>query len=432
MTHEHCHGPKCGGTLDAGSVDRRGFMRWGLGAALGLSIHNWQALAAAPPKGTQGMSCILLWMNGGPSHIDTFDPKPGRTTGGEFKAIKTSIPGVQFSEVLPQLADEAKNLVVIRSMTGKEGNHERGQYMLHTGYAPSGTVAHPSLGSWVSRELGDQDRPLPNFVSIRGPSFGAGFFGVEHNPFVIQQPGAAVPNLDYARNVDSGRFDRRLEALGKLQSRFAQKTGDARIGEHDAIYQRAVKLMRTPDVSAFDIASETEATKQAYGENDFGRGCLMARRLVESGVRFVEVVLDGWDTHVDNFNAIRNLAGQLDPAMATLIRDLRDRKMLDRTLVVWMGEFGRTPTITASDGRDHHPAAWSGILAGAGVPVGKVLGATDDDGAKVVRDPVSIPDYFATVATLLGMDPAKSELSPIGRPISLSDNGKPIRSLLPA
>jgi hypothetical protein len=423
----NCPGP-------ALSFNRRSFIAGGLGAALSAAIPAWQLRAAAQATATgkkaRGKACILLWMNGGPSHIDTFDPKPGTKTGGEFKAIDTRIRGVQFSEHLPLVAEQADKLAVIRSLTTKEGNHDRAGYLMHTGYAPSTTLQHPSLGAWVSHELGDDAAELPNFVSIRGPSVGAGFLGVQHGPFAIQRPNEGVRNLPLAKDVDQPRFGRRLEALAALQDNFRSTTGRPEIASHDVVYQKAVRLMRSPLAKAFDIKDEPAAVLKQYGDSDFGRGCLMARRLVESGVTFIEVTLDGWDTHIDNFSGVRNLCKDLDPGMSALLSDLAERKLLDDTLIIWMGEFGRTPTINQAHGRDHYPNAWSAVLAGGGSRGGIAHGSTDGEGAKVASDPVTVPDLFATIATLLGIDPKREEMSPIGRPIAVSDGGTAIRLLI--
>ncbi|HEX3869019.1 MAG TPA: DUF1501 domain-containing protein [Pirellulales bacterium] len=425
MTHSHA--PHCAGPVDHG---RRALLGGGLGGLLSLCIPRWQAMAAVSEAKRTGKSCILLWMNGGPSHLDTFDLKPGASTGGPFKAIGTSAKDVKICEHLPQVAEQAKHLAIVRSMTSKEGNHDRGQYLMHTGYAPSGTLKHPSLGAWVSHELGDPAFELPNFVSIRGPSVGAGFLGVQHNPFTVQNPKQGVRNLPLAKDVDRDRFSRRMEGLAILQSSFQAQTHAVEVANHDAVYGKSVKLMHSPLIKAFNIKDEPESVCRAYGDSDFGRGCLMARRLVETGVPFVEVTLDGWDTHIDNFTKTGLLMRDLDPAMATLVRELDDRKRLDDTLVVWMGEFGRTPKISPVDGRDHYPHAWSAVLAGGGVRGGQAYGSTDAEGAKVVKDPVTVPDFFATIARTLGMDPAHEEMSPVGRPIAISENGKPIKALV--
>ena len=338
---------------------------------------------------------------------------------------------MKICEHLPQLAEQARHLAIIRSMTSKEGNHDRGQYLMHTGYAPSGTLKHPSLGAWVSHELGDPDFELPNFVSIRGPSVSSELSGRR-----AQSVHGAEPEPGRAQSAaGQGRRPRRgsppaWKALAILQDGFRAETRSAAVADHDAIYGKSVRLMRSPLAKAFDIAEEPEAVQKAYGDSDFGRGCLMARRLVETGVRFVEVTLDGWDTHIDNFSKTMYLMRDLDPAMAALLRDLDERGRLDDTLVIWMGEFGRTPKISQADGRDHYPDAWSTVLAGGGVRGGQAYGATDAEGAKVVTNPVTVPDYFATLATLLGMDPRHEEISPVGRPIAISDNGRPIAGLI--
>jgi hypothetical protein len=422
-----CPGP-------AATFSRRSLLAGGLGAVLSAAIPGWQLRAAAQAiaegKKTRGKSCILLWMNGGPSHLDTFDPKPGTKVGGEFKAIETRIQGARFCEHLPLVAEQADKLAVIRSMTSKEGNHDRAGYLLHTGYPPSTTLQHPSLGAWVSHQLGEEAAELPNFVSIRGPSVGAGFLGVQHGPFTIQKPGEGVRNLPLAKDVDAGRFDRRLSALAALQDSFRAETGRREIASHDVVYQKAVRLMRSPLAKSFDLKDEPQSLVEKYGSSDFGRGCLMARRLIEAGVKFIEVTLDGWDTHIDNFSGIRSLCRDLDPGMSTLLGDLSERKLLENTLVIWMGEFGRTPTINERSGRDHYPGAWSAVLAGGGTRGGIAYGSTDAEGAKVERDPVTVPNFFATIAALLGMDPTHEEMSPVGRPIAVSDGGTPVRAIM--
>lgn len=430
----HAELGRCPGPVDllTTSVDRRGFLQVGMGGLLSLLFAQWLDPRAAYAQGPapKAKACILLWMNGGPSHLDTFDPKPGAATGGPFKAIGTRASGIQICEHLPNLAEQADHLAIVRSMTSKEGNHQRAQYLMHTGYTPNPTVTHPSLGGWVSEELGKSDFDLPNFVSISGPSFSAGFLGVQHGPFVVQNPTQAIQNIGYARNVNAGRFDVRQSALQTMDSQFAAETGDNKVKGREAVYAKAVRMMHSPRLKAFDIGEEPDAVKQAYGDTNFGRGCLMARRLVASGVKFVEVVLDGWDTHQDNFGRTTKLMGTLDPAYAALIKELDERKLLDSTLIIWMGEFGRTPKINGNEGRDHYPQAWNAVLAGGGVRGGTVYGQTDGDGAKVVDKPLPVCNYFATIATLLGMNPGKSFMTPVGRPIAITEKGQPVRELI--
>ncbi|MCW3095926.1 MAG: hypothetical protein JWL77_1544 [Chthonomonadaceae bacterium] len=433
------NGGSCPGPVDSfatPTLDRRGFVKVGLGGMLSLMMAQWldprvahaAQQAGAPPK--KAKACILLWMNGGPSHLDTWDPKPGSTNGGPLKSIKTRSNGVEINEHMPQIADVADRLAIVRGMTSKEGNHQRAQYLMHTGYSPNPTITHPSLGGWVSEELGDPNFDLPSFVSISGPSLSAGFLGVQYGPLVIQQPGQPPANVAYAPGVNMSRFDMRQNALGMLENEFAAETGDSKVKGRDAVYGKAVRMMRSPRLKAFDIADEPEAVKAAYGDTNFGRGCLMARRLVESGVKFVEVVLDGWDTHNDNFNRVTKQMNTYDPAMATLIKELEARNLLDSTLIIWMGEFGRTPKINANEGRDHFPGAWSAVMAGGGVRGGQAYGQTDADGTKVVDKQVIVPDFFATISTCLGMNPSKSFMTPVGRPIAITEKGAPVKDLL--
>jgi uncharacterized protein (DUF1501 family) len=414
-------------------IDRRSVLRVGTSAVFGALVARWlspRAAAAADTPRAKARACILLWLNGGPSHIDTFDPKPGRATGGPFKAIKTRAAGMTLSEHLPRLAERADRLAVVRSMSSKEGNHARAQYYAHTGYAPNPTVVHPSLGGWTCARLDDGRGDLPAFVSIGGPSFGAGFLGVQNGPFVVQKAGGAPSDVALPRGVDRARFERRRAALAAMEEQFARETGDAKVDGRRQVYEKAVRLMQAPKIDAFDLGAETEATKTAYGDTDFGRGCLVARRLVERGVKFVEVVLDGWDTHQNDFERTKALMATLDPAMAALLDDLRARGSLSTTLVACMGEFGRTPRINANDGRDHWPQAWSAVLAGGGLRGGVVCGATDEDGAKVVGPATGVPDLLATMASQLGLDPAHTETTPAGRPLSVTDGGTPIRALV--
>jgi uncharacterized protein (DUF1501 family) len=412
---------------------RRQVLRIGASSAFGALVarYLWSSAALAnEARPARARACILLWQNGGPSHIDTFDPKPGRPTGGPFKAIKTRARGMMLSQHLPLLSERADKLAIVRSMSSKEGNHARAQYYVHTGYAPNPTVVHPSLGGWTCARLADRGAELPAFVSIGGPSFGAGFLGVQNGPFVLQKAGAAPADVALPPGVDPARFERRRTALDVLEERFGRATGDAKVEGRRQVYAKAVRLMQAPGLEAFDVSGESDATRRAYGDTDFGRGCLVARRLVERGVKFVEVVIDGWDTHQNNFERIQTLTGMLDPAFAALLDDLAARRLLGSTLVACMGEFGRTPRINASDGRDHWPQAWSAALAGGGIRGGVVHGATDEDGAKVSGPVTGVPDLLATMTTLLGLDPGHTEMSAVGRPISVTDGGTPIREIL--
>ncbi len=413
-------------------LTRRNLLRAGVTTGLGLVVSRWLEASAladdAAPKG-KAKSVILLYMNGGPSHIDTWDPKTGKVAGPN-KAIKTSAPGVMISEHMPLLAAKANKLAIVRGMTSKEGNHQRAQFLLRTGYSPNPTVQHPTLAAWVNKKLGEPPSGLPGSVSLGGPSLGAGFFGVQYGPFVVQTPGALPLNVAYGPGVDGARFEARRGLLDGMEAGFAAQTGDAKIEGRRALYGKAERLMHATSLKAFDASEEPESVRNAFGDTPFGRGCLTASRLVASGVRFVEVMLDGWDTHQDVFGRTKKLMGTLDPAMSALLDDLQRRGVADSTLVVWMGDFGRTPNINGNEGRDHFPNAWSAVLAGAGIRGGVVHGETDAQGAKVVRDAVTVPNLLATVATTLGLDPADVTQSPAGRPISLTDGGAPVRAIL--
>lgn len=415
-------------------IRRREILRAGVAGSLGLVLSSWLERADAEPKKPRTTSApkkaqhvVLLWMNGGPSHIDTWDPKQGKSAG-PTKAIKTAVPSLMISEHMPELARIANKLAVVRGMTSKEGNHARAQYLMHTGYSPNPTVQHPSFGAWMSKRMGEPSSGLPAFVSLDGPSHDAGFFGVQHGPFVVK-PAGEQP-ADVAAEVDEARFESRKKLLGEMESSFGARTGDPKVEGRRDLYAKADRLMHADALAAFDISKEPEAIVKSYGSSGFGKACLTAARLVGSGVRFVEVTLDGWDTHKDNFGRTKTLMQQLDPAMSGLIADLDRRHLLDETLVVWMGDFGRTPRINGDDGRDHHPGAWSAVLAGAGIRAGVVHGETDADGDKVVKDSVTVPNLMATIATTLGMDPADMVVSPAGRPIALTEGGSAVKALL--
>lgn len=406
----------------AGLLASRMFLHdaWAAGAA--------PAAAAAAAKTAKAKSVIVLWLNGGPSHIDTFDPKPGQPTA-RFKSVKTRAAGMELSEHLPLLASQADKFSLVRNMSSKEGNHDRARYYVHTGYSPNPTVQHPSLGGWVAEEIGVKGADLPNFVSIGGPSIGAGFLGKEYGPFIVQNASVPPQNVAFFHDVDDKRFHERESLLDDLDGKFYGQTNDIQVQGREAVYDEAIRMMHSPKLSAFDVSKEPAAVQQMYGDSDFGRGVLVARRLVESGVRVVEVVLDGWDTHTDNFERTKKLMGTLDPAISGLFKDLAQRKLLGSTLVVCMGEFGRTPTINANDGRDHYPQVWSALVGGGGLKTGKVIGQTDATGAKIVGNAESVPNLMATLTSQLGMRYDKEVTSPIGRPIAITDKGEPIKEL---
>jgi hypothetical protein len=415
-------------------VSRRDFLKVAAAGVSGVSLSGWLDVLAsrAAASGAKHKSCILLWMDGGPSHKDTFDPKPDGEGAGEFKPIATSVPGIQISEHFPKFARLLNDAALLRGMSTSEGAHGRARYYMHTGYKEGqGGVVHPSLGSLVSAELGAPEFPLPNFVSVGARSFGAGFLGAKHQPLIVNDPSKGVENLKPM--VSAKEFDDRIGLLEEMESAFFRDY-KAGVGvDHKTTYQRAVTLMKSKEIKAFDLSLEPLDSKKAYGEGRFADGCLLARRLVETGVPFVEVNLGGWDTHQDNFERVKNLSRQVDPAMSALVSDLKRRGLLDTTLVIWMGEFGRTPRINtrgAKPGRDHYPRAWTSVMVGGGIKGGQVIGKTDKDGASVVDRPVSALDFLATVCKVLGIDYQKQNTAPNGRPLRIVDKGaNPIKEL---
>jgi uncharacterized protein (DUF1501 family) len=428
----------------ARDLTRRDLVRMSLASAFGAAACPWlPRLAAAAEKKKGVKACIVLWMSGGPSQTDTWDLKPGHKNGGPYKEIATAAPGLRFSEHLPKLAGAAKDLGVIRGMTTKEGEHGRATQLLHTGQLPSEVVAYPALGSLMSKELGDPEHDLPGYITISpgGPmtGVGAGFLGPQYAPMAVSgisdNPNArANLTIDYLKPdkpVVASDQDVRRQLLADLQKDFEkQHGGGAATKAHAAAYRKAQKMIDTEAKGAFKLDEEPAKLRDAYGRTRFGQGCLLARRLVERGVSFVEVTLDGWDTHQQNFEQVKTLSQALDPAFATLLADLKDRGMLANTLVVWMGEFGRTPVINNTGGRDHFPLAWSTVLAGAGVKGGQAVGNTGKDGAAVAERPVAVADFLATVFTAVGVDPTTENQTWDGRPIQLVKGGKVVEELV--
>jgi hypothetical protein len=443
-----------------GRLSRRDAMKLAAAGVVGYSSSGWlESLAAdTATHPERKRACILLWMNGGPSQMDTFDLKPGHVNGGPYKEIKTSAPDLRISQHLPEIAKFGDRMAVIRSMSTKEGDHERATFYLRTGYLPTGPIQYPPIGASISKELGNDESPLPNFVSIapyrafNRNTFGPGFLGPKYAPLIVgdanrqftQQDGRAyedslrVQDLKLPRDVNKEHADARIGLLQEMQRDFVATHPGLAAKSNQTAYERAVKLMRTKAAKAFNLDEEKDELREDYGRNLFGQGCLLARRLVERGVPFVEVTMGGlnggafgWDTHGDNFNAVRRMSEVLDAGWGTLMRDLNERGLLDTTLIVWMGEFGRTPKINGQNGRDHFPDAWSTVLAGGGIKGGRAVGKTSADGMKVEERKVMVPDFLATVCKALGVDPLKQNKSNVGRPIRIVDKvAKPIDEII--
>jgi uncharacterized protein (DUF1501 family) len=374
---------------------------------------------------------ILLWLEGGPSQLDTFDPKEGAPTQGPFQTLATDVAGWRFSEHLPQLAKRAGRLALLRSVTSKEGSHARARLLLHTGFIPNPSVAYPTLGSIVAHELGDEAFELPSFVQVAGPPGSPGYLGVGAAPFLVANPLAKVANLSLPRGIDGARLTRREELREALDAGFHAAGGTDEVAANRTQHLRARRLMESALKGAFELDQEKDSVRDRYGRDFFGQGVLLARRLIEAGVPAVEVHGDGWDTHVDNFTKMVPLCTSLDQALSALVDDLAERGLLEDTLVVTMGEFGRTPGINHNRGRDHWPGNYCVLLAGGGSRPGTVVGATDETGERIVERPISVPDLFATFATLLRIDGAKKFDATPRRPTTLVDpDGAPVREVI--
>ncbi|MDX1947702.1 MAG: DUF1501 domain-containing protein [Pirellulaceae bacterium] len=439
-------------------LSRRDWLASSLGL-WGASASGWfpawsRALAEEPARRRH---CILLWMTGGPTQTDTFDMKPGHANGGEFQEVATKAPGLRFSEHLPKLGEMADRLAVVRGLSTKEGDHGRGTFVVRTGQKPLGPIQYPAIGSSLSKALGRDDDAVPHYVSIapyrafNQAAFGPGFLGPRHAALTVgatdgfqSAPPATsagyaelkVDDLAPAAGIGDEQFTGRVELWRSLQAGFlATHRGPAPLAQQ-TVYERALRLMNSNAAEAFDLSSEPVAVRDSYGRGRFGQGCLMARRLIERGVSFVEVTLGsvsentlGWDTHLNNFPAVKSLSAELDAGWGTLMKELAERGLLDSTTILWIGEFGRTPTINPQGGRDHFPAAWSCVLAGGGIKGGQAFGKTSAGGEEVTDGKVDVPDVLATLSAALGVDPETKNISDQGRPIKIAE-GKVIRELL--
>lgn len=386
--------------------------------------------APAPAKG-KAKSVIYLYMSGGMSHLDTFDPKPKKKeVMGPTEAISTSATDIMVGKYLPKTAEVMDKVCVINSMTSRQGAHEQGTYIMHTSYDMRGTVKHPSLGAWVMKLGGRLNPEIPGYVAIDSSQeySGGGFFGAKFAAAPIGSPNDGLQDSRKPDAVSKEDFERRLSLADRLNKQFHGRYQNADVKAYEELYQEAIRLMNSKDLKAFNINDEAASTRTMYGSGRFAQGCMLARRLVEHGVRFVEVQLGGWDTHYDNFAAVEGRCKEFDQAYAGLLQDLEKRGLLKDTLVVVATEFGRTPEIKTEhqDGRDHHPAAFSCLLAGGGVKGGFKYGETDAKGDRVKDKPVTVQDFNATIASALGLPHDLVVMSPSGRPFKFADQGKPV------
>ena len=416
-------------------LSRRAFVERFAKAAFGVSLLPviGALRAAERTVGGKAKSVIFLYLRGGLSHIDTFDPKPGKPEMGGVQAIATSADGVQISEWFPRMAKQMHHLSLIRSMTSTQGIHDRGNYLAHTSYFMTPTITHPSLGSWAVKLLGSANPVLPGNILINGSSQHprSGYMPVNLAPLSIVDPGAGLQNAVLPAKSTESDFGRRAALAQAVGARFVQQTPHRDAAAYLKVQEDAVAVMKSEDLKVFDISRESAETQAAYGTHTFGKGCLLARRLVESGVRFIEVEdSHNWDTHNDQIKSMENMAPTTDQAMAALLEDLHQRGLLESTLVVMATEFGRTPRISnETAGRGHHPGVFTWWLAGAGMKGGYVHGSSDEIGERVAEKPVTMQDSNATIAQAMGIDLQHIEQSPSGRPFTVADKGKPLIEL---
>ncbi|OWK35642.1 DUF1501 domain-containing protein [Fimbriiglobus ruber] len=408
-------------------MNRRMFVGAAAGTFLGMNVKTLVARAGTEGK-TTAEHVILFWNGGGMSHIDTFDPKPGREVQGEFDPIKTSVTGIQISEIFPELAKQMKHVALVRSIAGTNGDHGRATYQLQTSFAQSSNLQHPGIGSVVVSEktaLGD----LPAYVTVGGLAPKAGYLGQRCEAYFVGRPGEKDPYLAFPASIGETRGNKRLDVLQRMN---AKQAGHLPTGETEGAQTAltdAVRLMRSPALEAFEVRKEKPEVVEKYGDSEFGRSALLARRLVEKGVRFVQVNRGGFDTHSNNFPAMRDHGDAMDPALAALIEDLAQSGLLQKTMIVMLSEFGRTPKINMTKGRDHHPSVFTGLFAGGGIKGGQVIGSSDADGFGPKDRPVKVSDLHASICHALGINPNKEVMTPLQRPMKLVDNGKPVAEL---
>ncbi len=418
-------------------ISRRNLLQAAAGLGISFVLPPLPALAAERRGPERMKSMITLWMAGGPSQLDTWDPHPESIHGGPIRAVKTSNSKLKISHLLPRMAERMHHLNVIRSLVSREGDHERGTYFVQTGYRPDPTVIHPSLGAILARSVKDSSLEIPLHVSLAsGGGFvvpRGGYLGAEYDAFRIFNPGRNIRNM--RSHVSEKRQTRRLKGLDLVSKAFRKRRAlqvDDTMHQH--VIDRALAMMSSEQLKAFEIDDEPQETLDRYGDSRFGRGCLVARRLVEQGVRSIQVVLRGFDTHANNFEGHETQADLLDPAFAALIDDLADRDLLDSTVVLCIGEFGRTPWINGLDGRDHWPNGFSCVVGGGGLRSGVVIGATDPDAQfqdKTVppHEPMTVQDLYATILKVMNVDGSEEIITPIGRPLMLCE-GTPIDRLI--
>jgi len=417
---------------------RRIFAKQLAGSLLGVnaifSASELLGVSEQPKRTPTARHIIFLYMAGGMTHIDTFDPKPeNKDVMGETNAINTSADGIQLGHWLPKTSKQMHLASLVRSINTNQGAHEQANYLLHTSYQKRGTIIHPSMGSWVSRMSQKLNLTLPDNVKINGGSgiLGAGFLESKYGPLPLGNPNAGIQNIKKSSYLDEETYKQRTDIAKSFNQSFGKSFPQKQIRAYSDLYDNAIKLMKSKDLDAFDLTKEPESIREKYGQNNFGQGCLLARRLVESKVRFVEVVYGGWDMHNDVFGSLEDKATTLDSGLSALLEDLNTRGLLNDTMVVVASEFGRTPEIKSGrNGRDHHPSSFSALFAGGGIKGGQVYGQSDKRGHYVEENGVGIESINATIAYAMGLSLSKTLFSPSGRPFKISNGEPPLYSLL--
>jgi hypothetical protein len=402
-------------------MKRREFVHSVAGTILGVTVLKGAEQTTNP----KAKNVIYIYLDGGLSHLDSFDPKQDKEVKGETDAIDTNVSGIQLGHRLPKLAQAMDKICLLRGMSSKTGAHRQAQYLNRTSFREIGTIIHPSLGSWTSKLIGN-DTEIPDYVLVSGISSHpkAGFLEKSNSPLPVVDPNSGIKNIKTSSN-----FDKRLSLLKVIDSKIQGGTAGV-INDYDAFYDNAIKFLNSEDLQLFDLSKEPEPKRNDYGKTKLGQGCLLAKRLVSGGVKFIEVNNGGWDTHVDNFTRLDTKLKELDDALSSLVKDLNSEGLLDETLVVLATDFGRTPKINVNDGRDHHPQAYSCLMIGAGIKGGQVVGETDKQGVKVIEDNFSIADVNCTVAQLLGINIKEDHYSPNGRPFKVANEGEVIQKAL--
>ena len=418
----------------ADDLTRRELVKGMAGAFLGLHIIplSTQAQTGKPAAGGgKAKSVIFIKVTGGLSHVDSFDIKEKNKDAMKASgAVKSSADGILVSKHFPKIARQMDKIALINSMFNTQGAHREAQYLLTTGYERRGTVVHPHFGSWVSKLGPNKSIDIPSFVKVGGKDgLGGGFFGSMYSPLPVADPQIGLKNVKKPSGVNEETFNKRLALMDEINRELERKVKNTMTVSYQHVYKDAVKLMNSKDLDVFNISKESSKIRAAYGENNFGQSCLLARRLVEKGVRYIELTHEGWDYHFDIYDDFAENAVSLDQGVAALMEDLSSRGLLDSTLVVFATEFGRSAELNGRAGRNHHPTAYTNWLAGAGIKGGQKYGITDDQGAKIVDKKVSVADFNATIAYAMGLPLEHVETSPEGRPFKIADKGKALTML---